>query len=79
MEVFTHSTHKAVVRRWVARRVKVAIKRQMNRDSRAAQLKGHLSVHTFAPIVQASGDDVAREVNEVLRRCQGKAAFRNAK
>ena len=79
MEVFTHSTTKAVVRRWVARRVKVAIKRQMNRDSRAAKLKGHLSIHTFAPIIQASGEDVAREVNEILRKCQGKRNFHNAK
>ena len=65
----------AVVRRWAARRVRVAIKKQANVESRAAitHLKGHLVVFTLRPLIKASGADVVNEAINIIAACREKA------
>lgn len=76
LEVLTNSLpYTAVVRRWAARRVRVAIKKQADIESRTglSRLTGHLIVHTFDPLIRASGEDVMNEAKSIIADCREKA------
>lgn len=63
---------RAVVRRWAARRVRVAIKRQAQIEDGAGHpsLSGHLVIYAFAPLVEASGEAVMNEARNIIAACR---------